>query len=161
MRSLPPALVLLALTAAASRAGELSIQRVWPQWRDSVAFQSLYEDRTGREIVGNWTVLRSRPDKRGGLYFLTRIENHASPVRAASIVVHVISPDSTDERVFTFPADVPQGGRLFELGLTGADWAGPKVEPVAWLVELRGPDGALLARKASFLWELPHGAGAG
>ena len=65
----------------------------------------------------------------------------------------VISPESIDAKVFTFAADVPAGSRLFEIGLTGRDWAGARVQPVAWEIEVRAADGSVLARKASFLWE--------
>jgi hypothetical protein len=70
-------------------------------------------------------------------------------------VLRVISPESIDIRVFSFPADVPAGSRLFEIGLTGKDWPKARVEPIAWELELRASDGSLLARKASFLWEKP------
>jgi hypothetical protein len=50
---------------------------------------------------------------------------------------------------------VPAGGRLFVVGLTGTDWPMIRVVPVAWDVELQDPDGSLLAKKVSFLWEKP------
>jgi hypothetical protein len=143
------------LLCPAAWAGDASFKRVWPEWFDADTFQSYHEDQTGRELAGKWTVIRTQPGKRGGLYFVTRIENVGLPIEGANIVLHVVAPDSPDARTFTFPAEVPNGGRLFELGLTGADWKGEHVQPVAWAIELHGPDGALLARKTSFLWELP------
>jgi hypothetical protein len=155
MRKILQYLLLSCLACAAARAADLQFKRVWPEWVDAEAFGSYHEYKTGQEIAGNWTVLRSRPEKRGGLYFMTRIENPGEDVRGASVVLHVISPDSNEPRTFTFPVDVPTKGREFEIGLTGADWSGQHVQPVAWEIELHAKDGTLLARKASFLWELP------
>ena len=46
---------------------------------------------------------------------------------------------------------VEQG--VLDCGLTGKDWTKPRVQPVAWELELRSADGSLLASKKSFLWE--------
>jgi len=76
-------------------------------------------------------------------------------VAGATFVLKVISPEAIDVRVYSFPAAVPSGSRLFELGLTGKDWTGAHVAPIAWELELQAADGSVLARKASFLWEKP------
>jgi hypothetical protein len=154
MRPLIASLVLLAAAAAPARAAELHFERVWLAWHDAASFESYYEYHSGHELVGKWTVLRSEPYNRTGLYFEIRVENPA-PAREAKIVIRVISPDSIDPRVFTFPVDVPGGGRLFVVGLTGTDWPMNRVVPVAWDVELQAADGAIIAKKTSFLWEKP------
>jgi len=41
------------------------------------------------------------------------------------------------------------------LGLTGADWPGEDVHPLAWRIELLDTGGNLLAEWKSFLWEMP------
>jgi hypothetical protein len=156
MRSLLAAAALVLAAPTVARAADLKLTRVWPQWHTADSFQSFYEDQTGREISGGWVILRSQKDQRGGLYFLTRVENSGAMVEGATFVLRVISPGSIDTRVFTFPAIVPAGTRLFEIGLTGKDWPGARVQPVAWEVELRASDGSLLASKASFLWEKPE-----
>jgi hypothetical protein len=154
MRPLLASLAFLA--AAAAGAAELRFVRVWPEWHDGDSFQSYYEYRTGNELVSKrWTVLRSQPDDRSGLYFLVRVENPGEMVRGATFVVRVISPESIDTHVYSFPADVPKGSRLFEIGLTGKDWVGARVDPVAWDVELQSGDGKVLYKKVSFLWEKP------
>jgi len=155
MRSLLAAALLLSAAPVAARADALKLKRVWPQWHDADSFASLYEDHTGRELTGGWIVLRSRSDQRGGLYFLTRVENPGALVTGATFVLRVISPESMNVRTFSFPADVPGGSKLFEIGLTGGDWSGARVQPVAWELELHASDGSVLARKASFLWEKP------
>jgi hypothetical protein len=155
MRSLPALLALLSVATLSARAADVQLKRVWPQWYAGDSFQSLYEDRTGKELTGKRTLLRSRPDERAGLYFLTRVENTGSALPGTTFTVRVISPESTDTRVFNFPADVPAGSWLFQIGLTGKDWAGARIEPVAWEVELRSADGRILAQAHSFLWERP------
>lgn len=157
MRPLFASLLLLGLVCAPCIAADVSFPRVWPQWHDADSFQSFYEYETGRELVGKWIVLRSRPAERGGLYFLTRVKNTGPALPGASFVIRAIYPNSTDTRVFTFPADVPSGSHLYEIGLTGRDWTQPRVVPVAWEVELVSADGQTLAKKTSFLWEKPPG----
>jgi hypothetical protein len=149
-----PFLLLAGCVSHPKAPAELHFERVWLAWHDADSFQSYYEYRTGDELVGKWTVLRSEPYDRTGLYFEIRTENPAAP-RNAKIAIRVISPDSIDPRVFTFPVEVPAGGRLFVVGITGTDWPFQRVVPVAWDVELQAPDGAVLAKKVSFLWEKP------
>jgi len=154
MRRLCASLLLLSACASPPKETDLHFERVWLTWHDSASFDSFYEYRTGEELVGKWTILRSQPNERTGLYFQIRTENPAA-ARDAKIVIRVISPDSIDPRVFTFPLQVPAGSRLFVVGLTGADWPMIRVVPVAWEVELQAPDGSVLAKKSSFLWEKP------
>ena len=149
-----PILALLALSlATAARADAVTFKRVWPQWYDADSFQSFYEDHTGQELTGKWIVLRSRPAERAGFYFLTRVENSGGAIAGATFIVRVIAPDSTDTVTFNLPQDVPAGSHLFQIGLTGKDWSKPRVQPVAWEIELHAADGRLLAKAKSFLWE--------
>ena len=155
MRPLLALLPVLGLLCAPLRAEEVSFVHVWPQWHEADFFQSFYEYKHHHELDGNFIVLRSQPWERGGLYFLTRVKNKGTSFKGAIFTVRVISPESTATRVFTFPADIPGGAQLFEIGLTGTDWAGAKTEPVAWNVELHAPDGRVIAQESSFLWEKP------
>lgn len=144
---------LLALASTRAGAADPTFVRVWPQWHDADSFQSFYEYETSRELTGKWIVLRSQPEERTGLYFLVRLDNPEAEIVGASYVVSVITPDTTDTKTYSFPVNIPPGSQVFEIGLTGRDWAGPHVQPVAWDVELHGADGRVLARKSSFLWE--------
>ena len=150
------ALIALFSAVSAARGADVTFKRVWPEWHDSDSFQSLYEDHTGHELTGKWIVLRSQPEKRGGLYFVTRVENHGPQIDGATFVVRVIKLESVDTKTYSFPSMVPGGSRVFEIGLTGTDWAGPRAEPVAWEVELDAADGRVLARMTSYLWEKPE-----
>jgi hypothetical protein len=155
MRTLLATFTLFLAFCGAARAADPYFKRVWPQWHAADSFQSFYEDHTGKELQGKWTVLRSQPAERGGLYFLTRVENPGAMMPGTVFVIRIISPDSLETRVFQFPADVPQGSMLFEIGLTGKDWDGQHVQPVAWKMELQAADGRVLTEKKSFLWEKP------
>lgn len=155
MRPLLAPLVLFLSLATSALAGDPIFKRVWPEYRDADSFQSFYEDHTGRELIGKWTMIRSQPSDRNGLYFMTRIENKGPEMRGATIVLRIISPESENTRTFSFPADIPAGSRLFEIGLTGKDWTGSKIQPVAWDIELQESDGRMVAKKFSYLWEKP------
>jgi len=157
MRPLLASFSILAALCAPARAADVSFERVWLQWHRADSFQSFYEYHTGRELTGRWIVMRSQPDERTGLYFLVRVDSRQEAVGGATFVIRVVTPDSTDTRVFRFAADIRKGSWLYDLGLTGKDWMAANVRPVAWEVELQSPAGEVLARKASFLWEKPSG----
>jgi hypothetical protein len=107
------------------------------------------------ENTGSQTVLRTQPAARAGYYFLVRLENPGAVVAGAVLELRVISPASPETHTYTFKADVPAGSQAFNLGLTGPDWPGAKANAVAWLLTIRAPDGAELARQQSFLWAMP------
>jgi hypothetical protein len=151
---LAPIALLLAVSSV--HASDVKFKRVWPEWHDAESFQSYYEDHTGRELTGKWIVLRSHPEKRGGLYFVTRVENTGPRVDGATFVVRVIKLESVETQTYSFPASIPAGPNVFEIGLTGPDWTASRVQPVAWEVELDTPDGRVLARQTSYLWEKPE-----
>jgi len=155
MRPLLAALTFIAAAGAGAAAGDPKLIRVWPEWLSSDQFQSYHEFRTAKELTGKWIILRSRPAERSGLYFITRIANPGEALSGTSFVLHLISPDATDTKVFSFPAGIPAGQQVFEIGLTGRDWAGSRVYPIAWEVELQAADGRVITRMSSFLWERP------
>lgn len=152
-RFLALALLLPAL-AALARAADVEFVRVWPAWRDDESFMRISEYFTGRENTGRETVVRSHPETRDGYYFLTRVRSdHA--ISGAHFVLHVVTPGDPAPKSCTFPAEVPHGSHVFELGLTGGDWPAKNTHPVAWHLELQSPDGKVIAAKSSFLWEKP------
>lgn len=146
---------LLAVVVPMAPAADIGFLRVWPEWREAGSFGSISEYITGREATGGWTTFRTHKDSRAGYYFLARIKNPGPATDGTTFVLRVVTPDSAFPKIFSFPANVPKGVHVFEIGLTDGDWAGKKVHPVAWKLELQGPDGKLLAGKASFLWEKP------
>ena len=149
---LTAALLLLALPTAAP-AG-VRIVRVWPEHRDAGTFTRLVEYFGGQEYHFGQTVLRSRENERAGYYFLVRTRADA-PVAGATFLVEAVLPGDPEVKAYPFHADLPAGQRVFQLGLTGADWPGAKVRPAAWRVTVRAPDGTLLTERQSFLWAGP------
>ncbi len=144
------------LSLAGASAADLSFVRVWPHWYDTDSLTRISEFFTDRENMGERTIVRSQSEVRAGFYFLVRVKNPGTLVSGTRFVVSVILPVSPDPRTFAFPADVPAGGKVYQLGLTGADWPGRKIFPVAWKLELLSPDGRLLAAQESFLWAKPE-----
>ena len=138
-----------------ARADEVRFVRVWPEWRDAVSFERISEYFTGKENPGSQVLLRSHPEIRSGFYFLARVTNSGPALTSAKVVLSVITPDSPKTKAYTFSAALPAGDTVFNLGLTGADWAGEKIHPVAWKIEVVATDGRLLGAAKSFLWEKP------
>lgn len=151
-------LLLLGLLAAAlpASAAELKIVRVFTGWREASSFKRIAEYFDGKEHTGGELVLRTHPDQRAGYYFLVRVNNPGAPVDA-KLVLHVVTPTASAPHTYTFAAHLADRQTVLNLGLTGADWPDPKLNAVAWLLEVLGPDGQVLAREKSYLWEKPAG----
>lgn len=149
--------VLLLGAVLTASAAEVEFVRIWPAWRKTESFIRISEYFGGGENTGRQTVLRTQAGERSGFYFLTRTANSGEPVTGAKFELKVILPDSPFPRVFFLPADVPAGGHVFNLGLTGEDWPDKKIQPVAWRLRLLAADGRELAVGKSFLWEKPDG----
>jgi hypothetical protein len=146
--------LLLGLAGVAC-ADEVTFVRVWPAWRDAVSFERISEYFTGKENPGSQVLLRSHPEIRAGFYFLARVTNSGPALASPKLVLTVITPDSPKPKAYTFPITLPGGDTVFNVGLTGADWAGEKVHPVAWKIEIFATEGRLLGAAKSFLWEKP------
>jgi hypothetical protein len=148
--------VLLAwsLPAAAPAAG-LEVVRIFTGWRDTASFQRISEFFDEKENTGGVIVLRSHPDDRAGYYWLVRLSNGGAAVAGARFELQVISPSAPEPKTYTFPAHLPAGRSLFDLGVTGADWPGAKARPAAWRLRILDAGGKPLTVEKSFLWELP------
>lgn len=144
------------LFVSIATASEVEFVRVWPQWREAESFVRISEYFGSGENTGRQTMLRSQPQERTGFYFLTRTRNESSAWGDAKFVLEIITPDSPKPKTFEFSTSVPQGGHVFNLGLTGTDWANEETHPVAWRLRLMSSDGKELATQQSFLWALPE-----
>jgi hypothetical protein len=150
------ALFLFAATGLLSvRAANVEFVRVWPGWRDADSFERISEYFNGKENTGREIVLRTHPDQRAGLYYLVRVANSGGALSGAKFVLQVISPASPEPKTTTFPIELPSRSKVFQLGLTGADWPDRAVHPVAWKLQLLSSDDHVLATAQSFLWEKP------
>jgi len=131
--------------------GATSIVRVWPAYREADSFRRISEYVSGHENTGREIVLRTQAEPRTGYYFLTRLKTDtATP--GANLVLEVVLPGNPAVHTFTFPADLPAGHKVFQLGVTGTDWPGKDTRPAAWRVTARAADGTILAERTSFLW---------
>jgi hypothetical protein len=151
---LPALIFLLAGLTTSAFAADAKIVRLLPGYRTTASFQRLSEFFTGRENTGKETVLRSQPDARQGYYWFLRLENSGAAIAEATFELQVITPANPEPRTFTFRAPVPAGSRVFDVGLTGADWPDAAAAPVAWLLRVRSPAGELVSAQ-SFLWSKP------
>ncbi|MFZ5496688.1 MAG: hypothetical protein ACOZE5_15310 [Verrucomicrobiota bacterium] len=150
----PLFLLISLLLAPALAASDLTLVRIYTGWRDAASFKRISEYFNGRENTGGEAVLRTHPDQRGGYYFLVRIANPGAP-RAVTARLQVITDAGAKPRAFTFTPELRTGDTVFHLGLTGPDWPDAKADPVAWKLDLTGPDGTVLASEKSYLWEKP------
>jgi hypothetical protein len=155
MRSLALAFLFTASAVAASATGDVGFVRVWSTWRSAESFERISEYFTGKENTGREVVLRTHPEDRAGFYYLVRVANRGSAISAATFALQVVAPDSAVAKSYTFPVSVPPRETVYELGLTGTDWAGKDVHPVAWKLDLLSSDGKVLSTEQSFLWEMP------
>ncbi len=144
--------LLFGLVGGSLNAADLEFVRIWPAWREADSFVRISEYFGGGEDTGRQTVLRTQAAQRSGFYFLVRTDNDHAPLAGASFELRVILPDSPHPRIFTFPAAIPAGGHVFNLGLTGTDWPDAKTQPVAWQLRLLDADGREQLVGKSFLW---------
>jgi hypothetical protein len=151
-----PFLALLAVSPVL-RAADLTLVRVWPEYRAADSFARISEFFSGVENTGGQTVLRSQPAERAGFYFLVRTETKTA-ITGARVELQVLLPGVEQPKTFSFPADVPAGGHVMLAGLTGKDWPGEKIAPVAWHLAVLAADGTTLASGQSFLWAKPAAA---
>ena len=141
-------------SVASAKEGEVAITRVFSGWRDAASFNRISEYFNGKENTGGAIVVRTHPEQRAGFYFLVSAVNSGSPI-AVKINLELIAPDDHKPRTYTFAADLKAGKNVLNLGLTAGDWPDAAANPVAWKIDLVGPDGQTLAGEKSYLWEKP------
>lgn len=147
-------LPLLLVLSAPLFSAEVSVVRVWPEYREAASFKRIAEYFGGGESSRTEIILRSQSEARTGYYFSTRLKS-VQAVPGAILVLQTIAPGQSESDVHFFSADLPKGSRGFLLGLTGSDWNHAEVAPMAWKVLVLGPDGSELASRQSFLWAQP------
>ncbi len=137
------------------RAADVTFVRVWIRWSKAAPFHRISEYLTGRENFGGRIVLRSHPSRRAGLYFLVRVKHPGPLIPGVRFDLQVIAPGNPLPRTFSFPFNLPAGGKVCDLGLTGDDWPNRNEFPIAWKLALLAADGRILAETRSFLWSKP------
>ena len=152
-RTLSVLLVMFFLGEAASGSA-VELVRVWPGYRSAASFESIGEYFGREEFTGGRLVLRTQPDDRDGYYFLTRIKKTDAILNATAHVQLIFEGNST-ARSYRLPVDIPAGQTVLNIGITGKDWPGASVKPIAWRVALLRADGTELVSAQSFLWAQP------
>jgi hypothetical protein len=153
MRSVLTAFLLFTLVSLA-RAADVELTRVWPAWRSAESFDRISEYFDGQENTGRHTVLRTQPTARAGYYFLIRAKA-AATTSGAKFVLQIITPEAPEPKIYTFPITLGPKETVFDVGLTGPDWAGRKTHAVAWRLSVINAEGRELASQQSFLWSNP------
>ncbi len=153
MRSVLTAFLLFTLVSLA-RAADVELTRVWPAWRSAESFERISEYFNGQENTGRHTVLRTQPNARAGYYFLIRAKAAANTT-GAKFVLQIITPEAPEPKTHTFPITLGPKEAVFDIGLTGTDWAGRKTHAVAWRLSVVNTEGRELASQQSFLWSNP------
>lgn len=100
------------------------------------------------------TVLASQPQKPGGHYFILRLDDAASAAPALARIT-LYTSDAKESTVHSWDLSKADLKAWLYLGLTGSDWPGEAVQPLAWRVEFLDGAGNPIAEWKSFLWELP------
>jgi hypothetical protein len=153
MRSVLTAFLLFTLVSLA-RAADVELTRVWPAWRSAESFERISEYFDGQENTGRHTVLRTQPNARAGYYFLIRAKAAANTT-GTKFVLQIITPEAPEPKTHTFPITLGPKEAVFDIGLTGTDWAGRKTHAVAWRLSVVNAEGRELASQQSFLWSNP------
>ncbi|HKB91527.1 MAG TPA: hypothetical protein VKC60_13500 [Opitutaceae bacterium] len=146
----------LLAVSVSNAADGIKIVRVWPAWHDAEYFQRVSEYFGGPENTSGQIVLRTQPSQRAGFYFLARTKNlGGTEISSVKIILEVIKPGLPDPVTYTFESPPTKGDAVYQIGLTGTDWSGPRVHPVAWRLRIFDAQGGLLATEKSFLWDIP------
>ena len=148
-------------TPSAGPGESVRIARLWVEYRDAASFDTLSTLASGAENTNGAQTLRTQPEAREGFYFRLRLDGrHGKALTDGAIRLQVVMPDGDQPRTFTLPFTA--AGRdsvLLDVGLTGSDWPYGRTMPLAWRLDVTGPDGTIQATRKSFLWEMPGKGG--
>jgi len=131
-----------------------TVQSAYAQTMTTADFQRLGEFLTGDEVPGHRSILRSQPTTRDGCYIVLKLNEAVEGwPTATTVVLEVIPTGAVEAQIFRFarPTGEMQGHSLW-LGLTGSDWPGPRVQPLAWRVRWIDANDQIMTEWASFLW---------
>lgn len=134
----------------------VEILHVEPRYIEEEAFLRIRQYFTGTEHKGNRIILRSQPGAREGYYFVLTLDKPADRLPAGTVIEGAFytrkSGGDPESHKFKLPSEPPGTKEIF-VGLTGEDSPSPDDVPAAWRFRLKGPDGGLLGRHESFLWD--------
>lgn len=148
------ALLPLALLSAASLSAQ-HIETAFTRYYKAEEIRSVgdyFGARSPRQ--GFRTLARTDAEAAAGQYFILRLEGDFS--RTAEVIeMQVLRSDTKEIETVRLALQTPLESRWLYFGLTGKDWPGAAVQPVAWSIEIKSRDNQTLAAWKSFLWEKP------
>lgn len=150
--------VLCALTLfAASSLSAATIEVAYSEYRETGSFQRIQEFFTGREAPGNRTIVRTDREERDGQYFLINLTRSVARSEVHSVEIEFITTERKDTRRFEFALDdaTRVRGSWIYCGVTGSDWEGRSVRPLAWTARLKDSEGRVLDEWESFVQRMP------
>ena len=118
-------------------------------------FRRLPELFTGVEYTGNKIFVRSTPEVRSGYYFIVIVKGEIIDIaQKYHWEISWVSSSNPELICKHFPQNNADffGKEIF-IGLTGNDWPGESVYPLAWRIRLLDEQSSTLAESKSFLWE--------
>ncbi|MFO7724322.1 MAG: hypothetical protein R6V45_02130 [Oceanipulchritudo sp.] len=101
------------------------------------------------------TVVSSDPEKPAGQYFIMRLKGGTGKGTIARARMTLYATDSKEPREEEWDLEGIDPRKWLYLGITGTDWPGEAVQPLAWRIRLLDTTGGILAEWKSFLWEQP------
>lgn len=148
--------------AVATKTPALAFRYVTWKVEPKSDFQRISEYFGGAEDTGGDTVVRTHPEERAGLYFITALEWSSRLPLGAVATIELVTTDRPEPQKYALlipPVNRPAYLREIRLGITGADHpVGVKSTPVAWKITLRDPKSLeVLATAQSYLWSLDDG----
>lgn len=117
-------------------------------------FKRIPEFFTGKEFQGWKVYCRSNPKERDGFYFVVKVSGISSEMSPnAYWKLDWISSINPASQTVKIPVNNPDivGKEVF-IGLTGNDWPGKLVKPLAWRICLMDSEDHVIAKRQSFLW---------
>lgn len=117
-------------------------------------FKRIPEFFSGQEFQGSKVYCRSRPNEREGFYFVVKVNGSVKNLpHGVYWILDWVTPLDPMAQSIKIPIDnAGISGKEVFIGLTGGDWPGPSVKPLAWRLCLVGEEGTTIAKMQSFLW---------
>jgi len=144
----------LALVLSSGIASAQKIINGDAHYMETKQFQFISEFFLGHEVQGNRTILRTQDDSRQGLYFTLKLTKAFLGQSNLQAILEVIPADDKETASYSFDLSSEKIKKNLYLGLTGADWVDPSVQPMAWRVRILSGKQEITSWQ-SFLWEMP------
>lgn len=118
------------------------------------AFLRIPEFFSGAEYEGIKVYCRSSDASRAGFYIVVKVSGSVAKIPTQMLwSLDWVMPHVPRPRTKQIPIENPNifGKEVF-IGLTGKDWSGQSVQPLAWCLKLLDGEGREIAQNQSFLW---------